>query len=53
MIEAIGVCRPYECFDVTNIQTIFEKARRNNFFAYKVKIYVYLFGFMNGYLFFL
>jgi hypothetical protein len=37
MIEAIGVCRPYECFDVTNIQTIFEKSKGKQLFYLQSK----------------
>ncbi len=27
MIEAIGVCRPYECFDTANIATFYQSAK--------------------------
>lgn len=33
MIEAIGVCRPYECFDTANIQNIFEKSKKEQLFC--------------------
>jgi len=30
MIEAIGVCHPYECFDTTKIRLFFLKLQREN-----------------------
>lgn len=32
MIEAIGVCRPYECFDAANIRQFIEKKNHKRMF---------------------